>query len=118
MGARSLAPLSPQAIAFMMLPPSLLVFPLPASVVALTICDLRGMRKGPFHFGVASTWAPNCPQRGPYTGRGARTGGLVDDRTPKAVTSSRDFMPGLSTHVQSSILTFQNRLITIPRCTP
>jgi hypothetical protein len=32
-------------------------------------------------FRVASTWAPSWPQRGPYTGRGARTGGLVDDRT-------------------------------------
>ena len=30
---------------------------------------------------VALTWAPVRPQRGPYTGRGARTDGLVSDRT-------------------------------------
>lgn len=30
---------------------------------------------------VALTWEPVCPQRGPYTGRGARTDGLVSDRT-------------------------------------
>src|SRR5262249_32741568 len=30
---------------------------------------------------VAPTWAPSRPQRGPYTGRGARTAGLVGDRT-------------------------------------
>ncbi len=30
---------------------------------------------------VALTWEPVRPQRGPYTGRGARTDGLVSDRT-------------------------------------
>jgi hypothetical protein len=30
---------------------------------------------------VALTWEPVRPQRGPYTGRGARTDGLVGDRT-------------------------------------
>ena len=30
---------------------------------------------------VALIWEPDRPQRGPYTGRGARTGGLVSDRT-------------------------------------
>jgi len=34
---------------------------------------------------VASIWAPNCPQWGPHTGRGARTGGLVDDRTRSTI---------------------------------
>jgi len=43
---------------------------------------------------VASIWAPNCPQWGPHTGRGARTGGLVDDRTrstigPRGYTSTK-----------------------------
>jgi len=55
--------LFPGSDGIMVLLPSLLVFPLLASVVALTICVLRLMRKGPLHFGVASTWAPNCPQR-------------------------------------------------------
>ena len=32
---------------------------------------------------VALSWAPVRPQRGPYTGRGARTDGLVSDRTRK-----------------------------------
>jgi len=30
---------------------------------------------------VALTWEPVRPQRGPYTGRGARTDGLVSNRT-------------------------------------
>lgn len=30
---------------------------------------------------VALRWAPVRPQRGPYTGRGARTEGLLSDRT-------------------------------------
>ena len=30
---------------------------------------------------VALIWALNRPQRGPYTGRGARTVGLISDRT-------------------------------------
>jgi hypothetical protein len=30
---------------------------------------------------VALIWAPVRPQRGPYTGRGAKTDGLVSDRT-------------------------------------
>jgi len=60
-------------------------------VVGVTACAMRGTHETLFHFRVASTWAPNCPQRGPYTGRGARTVGLVDDRTRKEVTGSRDF---------------------------
>jgi hypothetical protein len=30
---------------------------------------------------VAPIWAPDRPQRSPYTGRGARTVGLIGDRT-------------------------------------
>ena len=37
---------------------------------------------------VASRWAPDRPQRGPYTGRGARTVGLLNDRTRGGTRSS------------------------------
>jgi hypothetical protein len=37
---------------------------------------------------VASRWAPDRPQRGPYTGQGARTVGLLDDR-PSEVPAPR-----------------------------
>ena len=53
---------------------------------------------------VARTWVPVRPQRGPYTGRGARTGGLVSDRT-RRLTRARfprsTPSPKTSTHTAS-----------------
>jgi hypothetical protein len=46
---------------------------------------------------VAPTREPGRPQRGPYTGRGARTAGLVGDRTRAPTPSPRFRDDGSST---------------------